>query len=642
MPAIHKLPQSEIDKICAGEVVDRPASVVKELVENSLDAGARSISVEIEDGGKKLIRVADDGGGIPASQIELALSKHCTSKIQSASDLQSKHTLGFRGEALYSISAVSKLSLTTRHREEQAGIEARVEAAQPPSISKLAFNPGTSIVVSELFFNTPVRRKFLRSKSTEINFITTLLLQYALAYPEIEWKLTSDGKMLFATSGDGDVIKILPKVFDADSAKEVIELDYEFNPDYLGRDGGVSAGKGLTLKGVVARPHHHRTTRSSQFFFVNRRPVRNRIFFRAIDDAFKEYLSPGKHPLCVLLLGVPPSDVDVNIHPSKLEVDFSDSGKIYGLITAGVKRALSGAASQRQIDLARTFGMTQIPAPVDHSDPIKSGSSAAKTAEIGYEFNHAGALGKSVERAEIASYEHKKRAVPVFEETIDAQPQGVPKHNEAVLPSELGRKYEPPIGEFDISNVTILGQIARTFIVFLLDDAVFLLDQHSAHERILFESIYGDYIEVGASPPTQGLVFPILHSVRADQAKAMEAFLPALSKLGFGVELFGEDTLLLREVPAAAADRMDALVFRSMVDEFIVTGGQRSYNDMLKHAAATAACKCAIKAGDPLNSEEMSWLVKSLTTIEDSFSCPHGRPTVVRLGESEIRRLFLR
>lgn len=646
MQTIHKLPQSEIDKICAGEVVDRPASVVKELVENSLDAGARSIEVVIEDGGKRLIKVSDNGAGIPSGEIELALSQHCTSKINLASDLQEKHTLGFRGEALYSISAVSKLSLVSRNRNEQIGIEARSEAAQLLSVNRIAHNPGTSVEVRELFFNTPVRRKFLRAKSTEISFITTMLLQYALAYTGIEWKFTSDGKELFSTSGDGDISKILPKVFDKDSSRETVCLDYEHNPDYRHISQDEPSINSLTLSGVVARPHHHRSTRIAQYFFVNRRPVRHRIFFKAVDDAFKEYLSPGKHPLCVLFLGIPPSDIDVNIHPSKQEVDFSDSGQIYALITIGLKRALSGAASQRQIELAKSFGLSGVPSPVRLDEITLKEPSEGLTKPI--EFPEQGKSSRELREnsPQLAPYEPKKRSVPVYIETPPA-PDEISGIGRAVSrTSDYSQEFDSGSNisaeGLDLSKAAVLGQIARTFIVFLLDDAVFLLDQHSAHERILFENIYRINVGKSATPPTQGLVFPILLSVRPDQAKAMAAFLPALSQLGFAAELFGEDTLLLREVPAAAAERMDVDVFRSMVEEFIVSGAQQSYNEMVKHAAATAACKCAIKAGDSLNQEEMTWLVKSLTTIEDSFSCPHGRPTVVRLGVKEIRRLFQR
>ena len=645
MPTIHKLPQSEIDKICAGEVVDRPASVVKELVENSLDAGARMVEIEIEDGGKRLIRASDDGCGISAEDVKAALSAHCTSKITLASDLQEKHTLGFRGEALYSISAVGKLKLVSRSGQEQAGTEAQSEGAIIQTVTRVAFNPGTSVEIRELFFNTPVRRKFLRAKSTEINFITSMLLQYALAYPEIEWKFISDGKEIFSTSGDGDIKKVLPKVFDAESAADVVFIDYEHNPPARGGFAGERETSGLYLRGVIARPHRHKSTRIAQHFFVNRRPVRHKIFFRAVDDAFKEYLSPGKHPLCVLFLGVPPSEIDVNIHPSKQEVDFSDSGQIYALITVGLKRALADAAAGRQAELAKTIGSLSVPPPIKPGEEPAGGKNAPLAEPIPFEPRRS----KLEKVPPLAPYEPVRRSIPVYSESQGAgkferpvAEQGGEGLSVSDYPGEIEGVFAGPADVHDLSNVAILGQIARTFIVFLLDDAVFLLDQHSAHERILFENIYRKFVVGGGAPPTQGLVFPILLSVRPDQAKAIEKYLPALNNLGFGVELFGEDTLLLREVPAAAAERMDLDVFRSMVEEFIVTGAQRSYNDMVKHAAATAACKCAIKAGDTLNEEEMSWLVKSLTTIEDSFSCPHGRPTVVRLGEKEIRRLFQR
>jgi DNA mismatch repair protein MutL len=649
---ILKLPQSEIDKICAGEVVERPASVVKELVENALDAGARRIEIEIEDGGKGKIVVTDDGSGIAEDEIPAALSQHCTSKIERAADLTRKHTLGFRGEALYSIAAISKLKLTSRRQHDSTGSFVYAEAGETVDSGKLAYNPGTSVEVTDLFFNTPVRRKFLKAKSTEVNFITQLLLEYALAYPEVAWRFASEGREVFATRGDGSIAEVLVKLFDAEAAREVLEVNYAHTPGIRAEDTIEGKAISLGIKGVIAKPQFHRSTRSGQHFFVNRRPVRNKLFFRAVDDGFREHMSPGKHGLCVLLLDVPPSEIDVNIHPSKYEVDFSNTQQIYGLMTAGIKRALAEGAADRKAKLAKIFRFDEIPAPVEHS-PLD----VPESVELAADFVEGAiidfAAGKSIQKdgeySRLPDFEtagSRMRAVPLYTLSAEKEPEieentsDVPSRSFAIASTGSAASFAEM--ELDIKKAIIVGQVANTYIVLLGEDAVYLIDQHSAHERIIFEGIYRQMTARSEGVDRQTLVFPMLLSIRPDQAKAAEGYLTVLNRLGFGAEVFGEDTLLLREVPALLADRISPDIFRLIVDELLVGGVERSYNEMVKHAAATAACKAAVKAGDPLGSEEMSSLVKSLTNAEDTFSCPHGRPTVIRLDVKEIGRMFRR
>ncbi|MCD6119749.1 DNA mismatch repair endonuclease MutL [bacterium] len=652
MASILKLPQSEIDKICAGEVVERPASVVKELIENSLDAGATRIGIAIEDGGKRMISVMDNGCGINPNELESALSAHCTSKIRSADELYVKHSLGFRGEALYSIASISKLKIASRRAEDQAGAEIAVEAGEVVEKRIIALNKGTSIEVRELFLNTPVRRKFLRAKGTEVNFITSMVLDYSLCYPEIAWRLESDGKESFATRGDGDLTPILKRVFDAEIAQSIIKVDYRHSSDLQqGTDVG-SFAAGISISGVVAHPQYYRSNRIGQHFFVNRRPVRNRIFYRAVDDACREYMSAGKHALCVLMLDIPPSDIDVNIHPAKQEVSFSEPQQIYALITIGVKRAISVAAAEQQATLARDLASDEMPpSPVngidDRARPDESDDREDYVKEAVTSTPDNKIAGPHIDK-EISPEQRNTRSIPLYTESKTLPKPKRPVLSIAEFASEADDKAlisAETVGEItpeDLSDSQIMGQIGRTFIVFIKNDALYLLDQHSAHERIVFEGIYRNAINRESSPPRQGLVFPILLSLRPDQVDGIKMYIPVMNRLGFQIEVFGEDTLLLREVPASIAERINIEVFRSIIEGFLVTGTEKSYNEMVKHVAATTACKCAIKAGDELSEAEMRWLVKSLTRLESSFTCPHGRPTLVKLGVRDVGKLFQR
>ncbi|HES57827.1 MAG TPA: DNA mismatch repair endonuclease MutL, partial [Firmicutes bacterium] len=331
---IAQLPPHEVERIAAGEVVERPVNVVKELIENALDAGATAITVELEDGGKQLIRVEDDGWGIPAAELHLALLPHHTSKIASLDDIYRLESLGFRGEALSSIGAVSKLTLESRHQSEDIG--ARIEASGGEILPAQPFNMsrGTVVTARELFYNTPVRQKFLRSRQSETGMVAKLLASYALAFPEVRWLLTSSGRTVLEATGDGDIQGVLTDLAGKDLAGALVRVDYEFPP--------------LGLSGLISAPHVHRHNRSRQWYFVNRRPVSNRVLFRAVDDALREFVSPGKFPACALFLDLPPEEIDVNIHPMKTEVNFAQPQAVYSLITTGVRRALGQAASQKQ------------------------------------------------------------------------------------------------------------------------------------------------------------------------------------------------------------------------------------------------------------------------------------------------------
>ncbi len=641
MTEIRKLPQSEIDKICAGEVVERPASIVKELIENAIDGHSTRIEISIEDGGKRLISVSDNGAGIPTNEVDLALSPHCTSKIRRADDLYEKHTLGFRGEALYSIAAVSRLTLTSRSREEAVGCEVLTAEGSVLCKRMIAFNYGTKVDVRELFFNTPVRRKFLKAKSTEVNHILSLLYDYAICYPEIEWSMLSEGKSVFKTEGDGNIVPVVKQVYNGVEEKDIVFIDHIHAPVGI-RDYDIeSVADSLRLSGIAIRPHQHRTNRAGQHFFVNRRPVRNRIFFKAVDDAFREYVSPGKHPMCALIINISPAEIDVNIHPSKYEVNFSDSQKIYALIAIGVKRALSDAASKNQRDTARSVLIEQPLA--DFAGQTDTGAERIRPM---YQQSISKKRDDAIMQADNAR--NITRSVPLYTQrdssTTQLNADTIQPIKSALSSGDFSSSLSITKEESYSSSkpLSSIVQIGNTFISFIQSDTLYLVDQHSAHERILFEEIYSKMTTSDKASARQGLVFPILMPIKAVQIPLVKKYLPALIALGFDVEVFGEDTLLLREVPAIVSSRIDSSVFQAMMLEIIEGEKEKTFAEMIKHVAATTACKCAVKAGEALSIAEMEWIVKALTNIRDSFTCPHGRPTMLKFSVRDIGKLFQR
>ncbi len=625
---IAQLPPREVERIAAGEVVERPLNVVKELVENALDAGATAITVELEDGGKQLIRVSDDGWGIPAAELPLALLPHHTSKITSLDDIYRLESLGFRGEALSSIGAVSRLTVQSRHVDEAIG--AQVECAGGEIMPATPFNMsgGTVVEARELFYNTPVRQKFLRSRQAETGMVARLLASYALAFPEVRWLLTSSGRTVLESDGDGDVQGVLTDLAGKDLADALLRVDYEFPP--------------MGLAGLISAPHVHRHNRARQWYFVNRRPVHNRVLFRAVDDAVREFVSAGKFPACALFLELPPEEIDVNVHPMKTEINFAQPQAVYSLITTGLRRALGQAAQARQHKLTR--GLSSI---VKHVKDKQTSPPPPRHQPPGLELE---------EPVRDMSGPPMRRGVPVFEQdqpivpAPDVPAPGPPM--ELTFPSTVhidgesrmgaeptpGGASQPIVSRPDLS----VYQVAGSFLAVCTADSLYLVDQHAAHERILFETIYEGFSAEGiARAPRQKLLFELAVDLSPDEAEQAGAYLEALGALGFKCEAAGR-TLTVREVPQPLAGRITAELIHGVLEDLTRQELPAALSDRAKEVAASLACRAAIKANHRLSHAEREQLVRQLLSRWSSLSCPHGRPTIIELDRAELEKLFLR
>ena len=591
---IHILPPEVANKIAAGEVVERPASVVKELIENAIDAGATEIRVEAREGGRRLIRVQDNGCGIPAAEVELAFARHATSKLHTAEDLTRITTLGFRGEALTSIAAVSRLTMLTRTAEEPSGTLLRLEGGKIVAREHRGMPPGTTVTVEHLFFNVPARLKFLRTAATEAGHIHRIVTRYALAYPERRFSLVSDGRLIFQSTGSGKLYDVLIKVYGLEVAKQMLELEagswkLEAGSSKLATgDRHPASSFELRVSGYVGVPALHRSNRQHLTFYVNRRWIRDRNLAYAVIQAYHTLLPSGRFPVALLFLELDPTAVDVNVHPTKAEVRFRDA--------RGVFRAVQRAVRHVLVD--------QAPVPT-----IAARLSAWPSPEWG----RRQALVEAGERSatQLAMELHRPPAEP------------------ALLP---GR--EPPSR---LPMLRVVGQLGATYIVAEGPEGMYLIDQHAAHERILYERLMAEM--AGATVSSQGLLEPLTLELAPPQAAIVEEHLEMLRSVGFEIEPFGGETYLVRAVPAVLSrgDPRQALL---EIIEGLEEGEDRLAQEREERLVRLICKQAAIKAGQTLSQQEMQELVRQLEQTSLPRTCPHGRPTMIHLSAEQLAREF--
>lgn len=616
---IAPLPPAEVEKICAGEVVERPLSVVKELIENALDAGATQVTIELEDGGKQLVRVTDNGQGISHDQLPLAVRPHCTSKIHCLEDVFALSTLGFRGEALSSIAAVSKLTLTSCQRGADLGGRIEVSGGQLLSHRRANLQRGTEVEVRELFFNTPARLKFLKSRQSESGQVSALLSAYALAYPEVRWRLSSQGRTLLSTDGDGDLHSALAGLLGPEAGGHLTQLNFEFPPS--------------AVSGYISDPQYHRHNRQRQWYFVNRRPVSNKLLFKAVDDAVREFLSAGKFPLGAFCLELPPEEIDVNVHPMKREVSFAQPQAVYSLLTTAVRRALGTAAAARQRQLTR--GLAAVVQPAN-----RPAGPAERDAPPGFR-----AVPLHTEGRPIAT--PGRPPLPIEfpapgPATPPAEPQVSISPAEPITESQSQQPAAAPGQACTELGLSLIAQVAGCYLVAATADELYLIDQHAAHERILFEQLYARLQLPPERQLRQQLLFPLLLELPAGAAEQAGDYLKSLRALGFQGRQAGELALEVSEVPLELAGSVSAELLAAALGEALEHGHSSTLVQQGKELAAALACRAAVKAGQRLAPDERYALVQQLLGRLSSLSCPHGRPTVVRLGAAELERLFLR
>ncbi|MBI2172319.1 MAG: DNA mismatch repair endonuclease MutL [Chloroflexi bacterium] len=567
-------------KIAAGEVVERPASAVKELAENALDAGATRITIETQGGGLGLIRVTDDGQGIPVLDLEVALERHATSKITSEADLDALSTLGFRGEALPSIAAVSRLTLTSRARGQEQGAYVRARGGVLERQGAAGCPEGTTVLVQDLFANIPARRKFLRSEASEASRIHRAVSHLALAFPAVRFQLIQNGKEAFLSSGDGDLRRVLAQVYGDEVADALLEV--------RGDDG-----EGRQVWGFASPPSLHRANRSGVSLFVNRRWVQSPMLLQAVEEAYRGLLMEGRHPLACLHLGLPPGEVDANVHPTKQEVRFSKEGAVFALVQRAVRGVLT-AQSPVPLVAPQSFSRS-IPPMYPFSPPPQSGKPAA--------------AGESA-----------LRLIP-------------PRQPEASRP--VGTPGDQTPMSQALPTLRVLGQAAGTYIIAEGPQGVYLIDQHAAHERIRYEQVQRGVKE--RQPEAQGLLEPLPVELSHEQLQTLAAWKEVLAGFGFQGEPFGERAYLLRGLPAGVKDLPPDALLAEVLDLLSRAQDPTQAADAL---AASVACHSAVRAGDVLAHQEMAALVRQLEATESPHTCPHGRPTMLHLSSSNLEREF--
>ena len=581
---IRLLPPDVTAQIAAGEVVERPASVVKELVENALDAGASRIEIELRGGGLSMIRVTDDGDGIPEAELELAVTNHATSKIERSRDLWEVHSLGFRGEALASIASVSRVVAVSRQRQSEAGAFIEASADGILDSGNQGAPVGTSVFVHDLFKAVPARLSFLRSAAAEGARCNHVVTQYALAYPEVSFRVLLDGRLAFHAPGAGDHQDVLLEAWGTEVADELLRIDE------------MAVGR-TRVSGYAGPPHLVRARRDRQEFFVNRRAVSDRVLSSSVADVYRQILPRGRHPVAVLFLTVPPDDVDVNVHPAKAEVRFRREGEVFAAVQRALKATLAASDMLAPGTVGAEVGATVPEAPPD-SDVVLE-------------------------------------ALP--------EPRGGPGPAGEPADSEQQRR-----GESKLRNRVVLrpvGQIGATYIVTEGPDGMYLIDQHAAHERVVFENLLAQDPE--AERPVQALLIPLTVVLTRKQAGTIEDLGDVLRAYGFRWDPFGDDSVLLRGVPGSLRESEAAPTLAEVLDGAggdpiapETPGEPDVFTLHERRIAATVACHSTVRAGQVLTIVEMDALLRQFEAADFPRVCPHGRPTVVHLSAAQLEKQF--
>lgn len=608
--AIQLLPEELVTRIAAGEVVERPSSVVKEMIENAIDAGARNIRVDCVEGGRRLIRITDDGSGIRADEAALAFAHHATSKLRSADDLSHIVTLGFRGEALASIASVSQVTCVTRHVDEDTGALVRIDNGRIIARERIGRPPGTTMTVEHLFAKVPARLKFLKSVQTERGHIDGIATRYAMAYPHIKFTLTHDGRQSFQSLGNGNLRDVLIEVYGAPAVEKMIPVgdDAGMNTDET-RDMGAS----IRVRGYAALPEYDHANRSRITLFVNGRPVQDAKLAYAVIQAYHTLLMTGRYPVAVIMIDVPPDDVDVNVHPAKAEVRFREPDAVFSAVQRAVRQALLAALPIPQppsVFVDRRIELSATP-PATGNSPATAGQTPAQSPLSGAE---------TWERVGIARNTGPLAAHPAETGASTAIQNPASKIQNPQLPA-----------------LRILGQLAATYIIAEGPEGLYLIDQHAAHERILYERLMAAR-ELGQAV-SQQLLDPVPVDVPADSARLLEAELEMLQDVGFHIDHFGGNTFLVRAVPAVMVQDDIAAALREIIAD-LEMGDAPLRRDMEARVLRRVCKRMAVKAGRVMSYAEMAALVRDLESCESPRTCPHGRPTMIQIGITQLEREF--
>jgi DNA mismatch repair protein MutL len=667
MSRIRILPENVANKIAAGEVVERPASVVKELVENSLDAGAKSVRVEVESGGKRLIRVTDDGSGMLHDDALLAFERHATSKLRTADDLLSIATLGFRGEALPSIAAVSRLILETRAAEEEQGTRIEFAGGKLIGVKPAGVPVGTAISIADLFYCVPARRKFLKSETTELGHIASLVTHYALAHPDKHFLLKTPTQEILNATPVGTMAERLYQVFGRQAAAEMVEMQPAEAPIRAANtEPEMEAGdetSRIRVSGFVSRPEVQRTNRNGIYIFVNRRLIRDRLVLHAIGEAYRNILPAGAFAAVLLFIDLPCQEVDVNVHPAKVEVRFRHSQVVHDFVRDAIRMALANARPVPSFPAGAASAATAGAGASAPSSAIGAGGAASFSPSVA-ENNAAGAGSfAGPPRAIIPNEVMSRGAVDTLPgefELVGAPERSIPQRlkfetmEEIILPHGAAASAdacrEPAVNESEsagalpgpqsIGDLKPLGQISASYIVAVNGQGLWIIDQHVAHERVLFEKHLAARRagELGG----QRLLMPIVVELAPHQIVIFEQIEEELRANGFEAELMGPRSVAIAAAPAGIASGNAEKLLAEILDGVALESQAISLDSLQSRIAASTACQAAIKVNMPLDQTKMEWLLAELAKTEYPMSCPHGRPVVLRYSVREIERAFKR
>ena len=686
---IHVLDSRTIDRIAAGEVVERPASVVKELVENAIDAGSTAITVEAKEGGIEFIRVTDNGCGIEREQLPTAFLRHATSKIEDADDLNHIASLGFRGEALSSIAAVSRVEIITKRKENLTGTRMVLEGAKEQSIDEIGAPDGTTFLMRNLFFNTPVRRKFLKQPATEGSYITDLMEHLALSRPDISFKFVLGNQTRFHTSGNGDLREVIYRIYGREIAAQLVPIQMEEN--------------GIKVEGYLGKPVLVRSNRNFEIYFINGRFIRSGVIAKAIEEGYKQYLMQHKFPLCVLHITMDTETVDVNVHPSKMDVRFSDGMAFARMLSEKIATTLRNREmipdasledeksiqkkeqedrkaswkehtpevfekkreeSYRVMEAAKYEAVPKdrrefiqkpiwqeahagiqtsirkpesISARTEEPNPVTAATPETKGDDF---FVEAAPLEPRAETSSepVICPETAEVIEPKEDSPVQTQPED--KEPEVKAVQQMNLFEEKLLSVQNRSRYRIIGQVFDTYWLIQFEDKLFIIDQHAAHEKVKYERLMKQFHE--KSVISQRLMPPIIVSLTGQEESILHTYEDAFSQLGFEIEAFGGNEYALRSVPVDLYGCSERELFLAVLDELSQETGNRGSFQVIEEKIASMSCKAAVKGNNRLSLQEADQLIDELLTLDNPYNCPHGRPTIIAMTETDLEKKFKR
>lgn len=619
MSKIQVLDQNTINQIAAGEVIDRPASIVKELLENAIDAESTMVSVEIKDGGISLIRITDNGSGIEKDDIKVAFLRHATSKIKTALDLITVSSLGFRGEALSSIASVCQVELITKTEEEVTGIRYKIEGGKEVSFEEIGAPKGTTFIVRNIFYNTPARRKFLKSAQTEAGYIYDIVEKIALSHPEIAINFISNGQTKIHTSGNGNLKDVIYSIYGREITNNLIDIN--------------ASNDLIKISGYIGKAVISRGNRNNETYFINGRYIKSNIISKAIEDGYKFILMQHKYPFTVLNFEIDPDLLDVNVHPAKMELRFRKTEAIYPIIVDAINDAL--IEKPNILDIALEEEKQIIESKINIIEPFE-----VKRQEINQVTRILGDTDEDVTTQDSDVYKsvtskmvespYKTPATPdVLEETTEYKP----------VQKEITEEYEPFLSEIAKPKHKLIGQVFDTYWIIQYEDKMYIIDQHAAHEKVMFEKLMDKLNNKEVN--TQMINPPIILNLSMNEAALMEQYLPNFKEIGFEIEPFGGQDYAVRGIPADLYSLDSYEVLMDIVDNLSHENG-KMVPDIITEKIASMSCKAAVKGNSSMSFAEANALIEQLLQLENPYNCPHGRPTIISMSKYELEKKFKR